>query len=116
LRSGMAYGDMPVSSFEQARKSHDTLRQVTGEMKIVFLAPFGIRPKGTVPARMIPLAMELRRLGHEVVIVAPPYTNPEESGREEWVSGIRLRNVALPRTSSSMLAAPVLSLRLYAAV
>jgi glycosyltransferase involved in cell wall biosynthesis len=81
-------------------------------MKIVFLAPFGIRPKGTVIARMLPLAVELQRLGHEVVIVAPPYTNPEDSGREETVSGVRLRNVRLgPR--HKMLAAPFLAWRMF---
>ncbi len=85
-------------------------------MKIVFLAPFGIRPKGTVAARIVPLAVELEKLGHSLVIVAPPYTNPEDSGREELVAGIRLRNVRLPRLRSAALAAPLLSLRLYRAV
>ena len=64
-------------------------------MKIVFLAPFGIRPKGTVLARMVPLAAELQRLGHELTIIAPPYTNPEDSGREETVCGVRLVNIRL---------------------
>ncbi len=41
-------------------------------MKIVFLAPFGIRPKGTVIARMLPLAVELQKIGHSVTIIAPP--------------------------------------------
>lgn len=84
-------------------------------MKIVFLAPFGIRPKGTVAARMIPLAVELQQLGHELVIVAPPYTNPEDSGLEETISGVRLQNVLLPRFRSTALSAPVLALRLYRA-
>jgi len=65
-------------------------------MKIVFVAPFGIRPKGTLIARMLPLAVELQTLRHEVVIVAPPYTNPEDSGRTETVRGVRLVNVAIP--------------------
>lgn len=65
-------------------------------MKIIFLAPFGIRPKGTVIARMLPLAFELQKKGHEVVIVAPPYTNPEDSGKVEIVRGIRIVNVRLP--------------------
>jgi len=65
-------------------------------MKIVFLAPFGIRPKGTVLARMVPLAAALQDLGHQVVIIAPPYTNPEDSGRVELVRGVRLVNVRLP--------------------
>ncbi|MBC7964101.1 MAG: glycosyltransferase, partial [Steroidobacteraceae bacterium] len=67
-------------------------------MKIVFLAPFGIRPKGTVLARMIPIAVGLKQLEHEVVIIAPPYTNPEDSGREDFVQGIRLSNIRLDTT------------------
>ena len=65
-------------------------------MKIVFLAPFGIRPKGTVIARMLPLAVELQNIGYIVTIIAPPYTNPEDSGKVEVVRGVRLENVALP--------------------
>ncbi len=48
-------------------------------MRIVMLAPFGIRPKGTLAARMLPLAQALTRRGHEVVIVAPPVHNPEDA-------------------------------------
>lgn len=81
-------------------------------MKIVFMAPFGIRPKGTVIARMIPLAVELQRMGNSVVIVAPPYTNPEDSGREETVQGITLRNVRLgPR--NKVAATPLLAWRMF---
>lgn len=81
-------------------------------MKIVFLAPFGIRPKGTVIARMIPLAAGLQRLGHEVVIIAPPYTNPEDSGKVETVSGVTVRNILLgPRNTA--LAAPLLAWRMF---
>lgn len=71
-------------------------------MKIVFLAPFGIRPKGTVIARMLPLAAELQILGHEVIIIAPPYTNPEDSGITEIVQGVRLVNVLLPSGGKAM--------------
>lgn len=82
-------------------------------MKIVFLAPFGIRPKGTLIARMLPIAIELQRLGHDVVIVAPPYTNPEDSGREETVNSIRLVNIRL--AGSRSLGAPVMAWRMYRA-
>ncbi|QXE85914.1 glycosyltransferase family 4 protein [Geomonas nitrogeniifigens] len=81
-------------------------------MKIVFLAPFGIRPKGTVLARMIPLAEELQALGHEVVVIAPPYTNPEDSGKTEVVRGVRLVNVELG-PSHKVLAVPVLAWRMF---
>lgn len=83
-------------------------------MKIVFLAPFGIRPKGTLIARMLPLAEALQTLGHEVIIVAPPYTNPEDSGKTEVVRGVRLVNVLLgPR--HKVLAVPFLAWRMLRA-
>jgi glycosyltransferase involved in cell wall biosynthesis len=82
-------------------------------MKIVFLAPFGIRPKGTLIARMLPLADELQWLGHSVTIVAPPYTNPEDSGKVETVRGVTVRNVEL--CGSGALAAPRLAWRMYRA-
>lgn len=80
-------------------------------MKIVFLAPFGIRPKGTVIARMLPLAAELQRLGNTVAIIAPPYTNPEDSGRTETLDGVLIHNVQLG-PKHKVLAAPVLAWRL----
>jgi glycosyltransferase involved in cell wall biosynthesis len=83
-------------------------------MKIVLLAPFGIRPKGTLIARMLPLAAGLQDFGHEVVIIAPPYTNPEDSGKTEVVRGVRLRNIRLGPKNKA-LAAPVLAWRLFRA-
>lgn len=83
-------------------------------MKIVFIAPFGIRPKGTVIARMAPLAAELKARGHEVVIVAPPYTNPESSGATEVVRGVTVKNILLGPKHKA-LAAPFLAWRLFRA-
>lgn len=83
-------------------------------MKIVFLAPFGIRPKGTMIARMIPLAAELQALGHRVTIVAPPYTNPEDSGKTEAVRGVVIKNISLG-PSNKVIAALVLAHRLHRA-
>jgi glycosyltransferase involved in cell wall biosynthesis len=81
-------------------------------MKIVFLAPFGIRPKGTMIARMIPLAAELQGLGHRVTIIAPPYTNPEDSGKTETVMGVLIKNISLSPANKAV-AAPVLAGRMY---
>ncbi len=83
-------------------------------MKIVFLAPFGIRPKGSLQARMLPLAKELQQRGHWVEIIAPPYTNPEDSGLVEEVEGVTLRNVRLGPTSGAV-AAPFIALRMLRA-
>ena len=76
-------------------------------MKIVFLAPFGIRPKGTLIARMLPLAVAMQGLGHQVTIVAPPYTNPEDAGRTETVQGVKLLNVKLGPGSKTLSTFPV---------
>ena len=81
-------------------------------MKIVFLAPFGIRPKGTLIARMIPLAAELQEMGHRVTIIAPPYTNPEDSGKTEVVRGVTVRNISLgPVTGAALV--PFLAHRMF---
>jgi glycosyltransferase involved in cell wall biosynthesis len=82
-------------------------------MNIVFIAPFGIRPKGTLIARMLPLADELQRLGHRVTIVAPPYTNPEDSGKVEKIRGVTIINIEL--CGGGAAAAPKLAWRMYRA-
>ena len=51
-------------------------------MRIAFVAPFGLRAKGTARARALPLAVELARRGHTVVSFVPPYDSPEDSGRQ----------------------------------
>lgn len=67
-------------------------------MKIVFIGPFAIYPKGTVPIRILPLAKALQKKGHEVTILLPPYDNLEYSGKSFEVNGIDIHNVAIPRT------------------
>lgn len=66
-------------------------------MKIAFIAPFGMYPKGTVKVRMLPIARELVRLGHDVSIIIPPYTNPEDSGKKDVVDGVNIENIRLPK-------------------
>jgi glycosyltransferase involved in cell wall biosynthesis len=65
-------------------------------MRISMLAPFGIRPKGTLAARMLPLAQALVRRGHSVTIVAPPVQNPEDGGTRQVYSGVPVIHTALP--------------------
>ncbi len=63
---------------------------------------------------MLPLARELQRRGHELEIIAPPYTNPEDSGLVEVLEGITLRNVRLGPTGGP-LAAPLIAWRMLRA-
>jgi glycosyltransferase involved in cell wall biosynthesis len=46
---------------------------------IHMFAPFGIRPKGTLAARMLPLGQALVQRGHRVTIIAPPVHNPQDA-------------------------------------
>ena len=61
------------------------------------LAPFGIRPKGTLAARMLPLAQALVRRGHQVVIVAPPVHNPDDAATCVEYEGVPVIHTAALR-------------------
>lgn len=82
--------------------------QRTPPMRIVYVAPFGLRHKTTVWARTLPLAQELVRRGHTATIVIPPWDSPEDAGRRADEAGVHLIHVALdgglPATLARMLA------------
>lgn len=61
------------------------------------IAPFGMRPKGTLAARMLPLAQALSQRGHTVHIIAPPTLNPEDADTAQWLSGVMVLHTRLPR-------------------
>ncbi|MEO7910184.1 MAG: glycosyltransferase family 4 protein [Roseiflexaceae bacterium] len=65
-------------------------------LRITMLAPFGIRPKGTLSARMLPLAQALTRRGHSVGIIAPPVQNPQDAGRRDIYAGVPVLHTPLP--------------------
>jgi len=65
-------------------------------MRIAMLAPFGIRPKGTLVVRMLPLAQALVRRGHSVRIVAPPVHNPQDAGTCINHAGVPVTHIPLP--------------------
>jgi glycosyltransferase involved in cell wall biosynthesis len=62
-------------------------------MHVVMLAPFGIRPKGTLQVRMLPLAQALTRRGWRVTIVAPPVHNPEDAQSRQRYDGVDVVHV-----------------------
>ncbi len=47
--------------------------------KIAFIAPFGLKTKGTVGARILPLAESLVGRGHQVRLIVPPWDDPPGS-------------------------------------
>ncbi len=62
--------------------------------RITMIAPFGIRPKGTLLARMLPLAKALTREGLRVQIIAPPIHNPQDAGTTVVVDGVSVTHTA----------------------
>ncbi len=65
-------------------------------MKIVMLGPFGMYPRMTMRARALPLARALVRRGHTVVMLLPPWQNPEDAGRTWQDQGVQVENLTLP--------------------
>jgi glycosyltransferase involved in cell wall biosynthesis len=66
------------------------------------IAPFGIRPKGTLLARMLPLGQALQRRGHSVRIVAPPVQNPQDAATSREYDGVSVEHVGLARLPGSL--------------
>jgi glycosyltransferase involved in cell wall biosynthesis len=66
------------------------------QLRISMLAPFGIRPKGTLAVRMLPLAQALVRRGHRVHIIAPPVNNPQDAGSRTEHAGVYVTHTAQP--------------------
>ncbi|MCK4450330.1 MAG: glycosyltransferase, partial [Anaerolineae bacterium] len=65
-------------------------------MRIAMIGLFGLRPKGTMSVRALPLATALVARGHRVDIIMPPWSYPQDSGREWEEGGVSIRNVTLP--------------------
>jgi len=65
-------------------------------MRIALIGPFGLRPKGTMAARALPLAQALAARGHAVTLILPPWNWPEDAGRTWEEGGVLIQNVALP--------------------
>ena len=57
---------------------------------------FGLRTKGTMIARALPLASALAKRGHEVAVALPPWDSPEDAGRREVVDGVPVVYTQVP--------------------
>lgn len=69
-------------------------------MRVVMLGPFGLKPKGTMAVRALPLAKALNRRGHQVTLILPPWSYPQDAGRIWDESGVRVENVKIsPRAA-----------------
>jgi glycosyltransferase involved in cell wall biosynthesis len=69
---------------------------VEGEMNVVMVGPFGLRPRGTMGVRALPMARALAARGHGVTVLLPPWQNPEDAGRCWEEDGVAVENIPLP--------------------
>lgn len=82
-------------------------------MRVVFVAPFGLRPKGTVSVRALPLAHALAARGHQVTVLVPPWDDRAAAGEVTAMGNVRVVN--LPLSADSRLDAPLLMSRVLRA-
>ncbi len=65
-------------------------------MRVVMVGPFGLRPRGTMAVRALPMAHALTARGHRVTVLLPPWQNPEDEGRRWEEGGVAVENIRLP--------------------
>ena len=66
-------------------------------MRIAFIGPFGMEPKGTMRVRAFPLAKALVKRGHQVALFLPPFHTPSAAGSSWGEDGVHVENVTLSR-------------------
>jgi len=65
-------------------------------MNVVMIGPFGLRPKGTVSVRALPMAQALTERGHTVTLLVPSWDWPADAGRRWVEGGVRIECLPLP--------------------
>ena len=65
-------------------------------MRVVMIGPFGLRPRGTMAVRALPMARALSARGHTVTVLLPPWQNPEDAGQHWDEEGVTVENIPLP--------------------
>jgi len=64
-------------------------------VKVVMVGSFGLRKKGTMGVRALPMAQALAARGHSVTLLVPPWDTPSDAGFEIELGGVQVVNVAL---------------------
>ena|GEM_PF-5789976 len=60
-------------------------------MKVAMIGPFALGPKGTMRMRGLPMVRGLTAGDHEVEMFLAPWSNPEDSGRQEERGGVKIQ-------------------------
>lgn len=64
-------------------------------MRVAMVGPFGLKPKGTMAVRALPLAKALTHRGHTVTMFLPPWSYPQDASLVYDDGGVRIENVAI---------------------
>ncbi len=64
-------------------------------MRIAMVGPFGLRVRGTMWRRALPLGQALGQRGHHVALILPPWDSPADSGRTWEDHGVQVVNVCV---------------------
>jgi len=65
-------------------------------MRVVMIGPFGLKPRGTMGVRALPMAKALAARDHAVTVLLPPWQNPDDAGRCWEEDGVAIENIHLP--------------------
>jgi glycosyltransferase involved in cell wall biosynthesis len=65
-------------------------------MRVVMVGPFGLKPRGTMGVRALPMAKALAARGHTVALLLPAWQNPEDAGKKWEEDGVAVENIPLP--------------------
>jgi glycosyltransferase involved in cell wall biosynthesis len=63
---------------------------------VVMVGPFGLRLRGTMGVRALPMAKALAARGYTVAVLLPPWRNPQDAGRCWEEDGVAVENICLP--------------------
>lgn len=66
------------------------------------VAPFGMSPKMTVTARMLPMARALAKRDHQVTVVIPPWDSIRDSGVKTESAGVDIVNIGIPMAGEQL--------------
>jgi glycosyltransferase involved in cell wall biosynthesis len=64
-------------------------------MRVALVAPFGLRPKGTTGARVLPIGKVLAAQGATVRLIIPPWDDPGQAGQRWTESGVEIVHTRL---------------------
>jgi len=64
-------------------------------VRVALVAPFGLRPKGTTSARVLPIGKVLAAQGADVRLIVPPWDDPSRAGDRWMEDGVEVVHTRL---------------------